>query len=479
MGSKRLRYLDLPPSIWNLLLWTLPFLLSHNVAAHDQQAFRSPRPQVDGVLRRFTPESLDGLENVLDIAQSHELDIWQIGADAVPHVDIYSNLPLPSSLLSTPHSIHNISAQTPSLELERQDWDLTSLENTTFHAEFHRQPDVDAFIFEMARLHPESVSVLRLGHSAEEREMLGMKISASKGAKEKLSFVVLGPQHAREWVATSTALYLAHALLANSSEPNSLSSLLDVYDFHIIPSPNPDGYVHTWDVDRFWYKNRQIVGPNAKCIGIDMNRCVRGSHWKPHAKGPLLWSSASASSSSDEFKKKKKKNKTPADPCSHWYPGHRAFEAPEVNNLANYITKVNGIGRGAGKGGGGVVAMVDLRSYGQMLATPYSYKCDHLPKDNEDQMEALLGAAQAARSVHGTSFTTGRLCELLYRAPGNILDYVYQTAGIKYAYAAFLRDTGTYGFAIPPSWIRPVGEETGVLVDYLARFVARQKGIPM
>ena len=25
-------------------------------------------------------------------------------------------------------------------------------------------------------------------------------------------------------------------------------------------------------IDR--YKNRQIVGPNAKCVGIDMNRCV-------------------------------------------------------------------------------------------------------------------------------------------------------------------------------------------------------------
>jgi extracellular matrix protein 14 len=64
--------------------------------------------------------------------------------------------------------------------------------------------------------------------------------------------------------------------------------------------------------------------------------------------------------------KKKKKKQEPADPCSHWYPGHRAFEAPEVNNLANYITKVNGIGMGAGKGG--IVAFFDLRSYGQMRA---------------------------------------------------------------------------------------------------------------
>ncbi|KAJ6574333.1 hypothetical protein B0H19DRAFT_1254043 [Mycena capillaripes] len=74
---------------------------------------------------------------------------------------------------------------------------------------------------------------------------------------------------------------------------------------------------------------------------------------------------------------------------------------------------------------------------------------------------------------------TGSLCELLYRAPGNILDYVYKSASIKYTYAAFLRDTGTYGFALPPAWIRPVGEETGLMVDYLARFIAKQRGIAL
>ncbi|KAJ7923271.1 hypothetical protein B0H13DRAFT_1865081 [Mycena leptocephala] len=46
-----------------------------------------------------------------------------------------------------------------------------------------------------------------------------------------------------------------------------------------------------------------------------------------------------------------------------------------------------------------------------------------------------------------------------------------------YTYAAFLRDTETYGFALPPEWIRPVGEETGVMVDYLARFIAKQRGL--
>ena len=76
----------------------------------------------------------------------------------------------------------------------------------------------------------------------------------------------------------------------------------------------------------------------------------------------------------DELKKKKKKKPEPADPCSHWYPGHRAFEAPEVTNLANYLTKVQGVGKGAK---GGIAAFLELRSYGQMRAFAISFRIPH------------------------------------------------------------------------------------------------------
>ncbi|KAJ7710703.1 hypothetical protein B0H17DRAFT_1027633 [Mycena rosella] len=478
MSSRLLR------SLFYCALLSLPWA----VTGVEQHIFDAPPPQSPGILRRFSPKNSKSLAEVLSIAQAHDLDIWQIGTDSTPHVDIYSppsSTRLPDVLLSTPHSLSNISV--PTLRLQRElkgDWGLESLENSTFHAEYHTHEEVSAFVHALARAHPDKVALRHIGHSGEGREMLGMKISAPPKLEgpsaQKLGFVVLGPQHAREWIATSTALYLAHALLANASEPHSLSYLLEVYDFHIIPSPNPDGYVYTWEGDRFWYKNRQIVGPGAKCTGIDMNRNW-GAHWKPHAKHPLLHfeddDDVSSENDTDSgLKKKKKSKKEPADPCSHWYPGHRAFEAPEVTNLANYLTAVQGVGKGAK---GGVVAFVELRSYGQMLAAPYSYKCDRLPKDAEDQREALHGAARAGSAMYGTSFATGSLCELLYRAPGNLLDYVYSTAGVKYAYSAFLRDTGTYGFALPPAWIRPVGEETAGVVAYLGRFVAKQRGIEL
>lgn len=194
------------------------------------------------------------------------------------------------------------------------------------------------------------------------------------------------------------------------------------------------------------YKTRQNFGPKYKCVGLDMNRNW-GYKWKARAPAPTG---------------SYVKGKTP-DACLPWYPGHRPFEAPEVNNIANWISTLPH-----------VVGFIDLRSYGQMLSSPFSYSCKKTPKDAEDQIEAGLGAARAMQLTHGTVIVTGRLCEMLYRAPGNIVDWMYKGGGIKYSYAVHLRDTGTYGFSLPSRWIRPVGEETGRMVEYLARFIEQR-----
>ena len=64
----------------------------------------------------------------------------------------------------------------------------------------------------------------------------------------------------------------------------------------------------------------------------------QGHKWKPKARFPAFEGPS-----------------TGTDPCSPWYPGHRAFESPEVNNIANYITTLPNLR-----------AYLDLRSYGQM-----------------------------------------------------------------------------------------------------------------
>ncbi|KAG6917153.1 hypothetical protein DXG01_003666 [Tephrocybe rancida] len=442
---------------------------------HDSQHPLSHKldsePLPVGQLWRFeVKQGSKALEEVLSLADEHNVDLWQI---ANTHVDVYTPttaLALPPPLLNLPHSlVANISAPEVNTRRLNESWDLSSLQNSTFHESYHPLFEIDMFVRKLENLRPDLVQVRKLGHSGMGKEMSSLVISkpGREGSKHgrsrklvqddgKLAFVILGAQHAREWIATATSLYIAHALVSNSSEPHSLSHLLDVFNFHIIPVPNPDGYDYTWESDRFWYKTRQKMGPKTSCSGIDMNRnwplaCTetanKGYKWKPRPE--------EVPAPGEQF--------GPVDPCSYWYPGHRPFEAPETNNIANMVTTVPNL-----------VGFIDLRSYGQMLSSPFSYSCKAVPKDAEDQIEAGLGAAQAMSHIHGTSVTTGSLCSMLYRAPGNVIDWMYKRRGVKYSYALHLRDTGTYGFSLPSRWIRPVGEETTGMLEYLSKFIAKK-----
>jgi len=411
--------------------------------------------QHGGVLKSFAPQTDHGWDvgHILGAAAATQSDVWRASPSQVdiyfPSLEDYHDSPFSRANLTQNTTTITWSALLPSAAAHTSvsGWDLTSLSNTTFHSSYHPLQEIEAFVRQLAALYPDVVHLGYLGHSAEGREMIAMRLSkGTESAKTKKGIVITGAQHAREWIASSTALYLAHALVSSSGEPQAMSQLLDNVDFYIIPIPNPDGYVYTWEQDRLWYKNRQIIGPNEKCVGIDMNRNW-GYKWKARADFPT-----SRPSENEPV--------AVADPCTHWYPGHRAFEAPEVNNIANYITTLPAL-RG----------YIDLRSYGQILSTPFSYSCKKWPKDAENQIEGAHGAARALRQLHGTVFTTGSLCSMVYKAPGNIVDWMYAKAGITYSYAVHLRDTGTYGFLLPEEWIRPVGEETASMIEFMANFV--------
>ncbi|KAK7051725.1 zinc carboxypeptidase [Favolaschia claudopus] len=426
---------------------------------------QSGEQTASGTLRRFTPKTTADLTHLLSTAQLHNLDIWKVHAQ---YIDIYSpsSSPLPTSLYSIPHTANSIAIPNLNHLRSSSNWHLTSLANSTFHAEYHPQSEIDWFMHEIARLHPSVATVLKLGRSTEGREIFGLKISAPK-MPSKRKIVILGAQHSREWIATSTALYIIHALVAAKEDPNSLAHLLDAHDFHIIPSPNPDGYAYTWEVDRFWYKNRK---PVANCTGIDMTRNW-DSHWEPTAHPPTPWFHRNSTNISTEH--------DPINPCSSFFPGFRPLDAPEVHHLAEYITAIN-VNTNSGNEGNadtGIAAFLELRSYGQMFARPYSYTCDRTPEDAE-LVEAMLRTAYAGKKRYGTPLLTGTPCEVMYYASaGNVLDYIHDEQNVKLAFTAYLRDTGLYGFAMPPAWIRPVGEETGDMVAALSEFVAKHHDV--
>ncbi|KAI0646349.1 hypothetical protein C8Q79DRAFT_962203 [Trametes meyenii] len=443
-------------SHWLVFLSCASLACSFSSYEYEQAPLEPQTPERPGVLRRYARSSFpDGdLQDVIRAAEASDAHVWQVGQS---HVDVIFqradghlnelSYEAGSVILDGLDDLHNYSGR----------GNIGFLANSTYHSVYHPLYEIEDFVGELARTRPDLVQLVNLGHTAQGREMFAMQLSRPAdelkrtSVVKKTGFVITGAQHAREWIATSTALYLAHALVADEAEDFALSSWLDYFDFYIIPVPNPDGYVYTWENDRLWYKNRQIVGPAERCVGVDMNRNW-GHKWKSRSKLPSLVEDMNDTVSTTESE---------ADPCSPWYPGHRPFESPEVNNIANFITTLPALN-----------TYIDLRSYGQMVSTPFSYSCKKTPKDAENQLEAALGAVNAIKQVHGTPFTTGSLCHQLYKASGNVVDYMYAKAGIKFSYSVHLRDTGTYGFSLPAEWIRPVGEETASMIRFLAGFIS-------
>jgi hypothetical protein len=94
------------------------------------------------------------------------------------------------------------------------DWNLSSFVNTTYHSTYHPLHEIHSFIRDIASLHPSLVTVVKLGHSGQGKEMLGLTISRSESGAgqfkdkrkkrkkkrngKKLGFVITGAQHARE-----------------------------------------------------------------------------------------------------------------------------------------------------------------------------------------------------------------------------------------------------------------------------------------
>ena len=109
----------------------------------------------------------------------------------------------------------------PPLALSQSAWNISSLENTTFHVDYHPLAEVQSFIKQLAATYPNITRLVTLGLSAEGREIHGLTISTGSynggeedegsGRKkkspkktpiahdgEKLGFVIVGAQHARE-----------------------------------------------------------------------------------------------------------------------------------------------------------------------------------------------------------------------------------------------------------------------------------------
>ncbi|MEN3002228.1 MAG: M14 family metallopeptidase [Armatimonadota bacterium] len=285
--------------------------------------------------------------------------------------------------------------------------------------------EVYAVMRSLAEQNPHLVQLLQIGRSIEGRPIYALRLTKdprrARVYRHRPQVVLNACQHAREWITVAVALYLAHRLCAEYGIDTRVTELLQRTEVYIVPVVNPDGYEYSWTTDRLWRKNRRYLGiiEGRAVYGVDLNR-----NWG------YQWGGEGAS----------------RNPRSETYRGTAPFSEPETYFLSQWMSTLPLLR-----------AHIDIHSYSQLIMWPWGYTNQLAPHDYVFrrvglEMQSLIF------SVHGMFYNAGPIYTTIYPASGNAVDWVYGMQGaLSFAYE--LRDTGQYGFLLPPDQIRPNGEE--------------------
>uniref|UniRef100_A0A4Y0BNM3 Peptidase_M14 domain-containing protein n=2 Tax=Anopheles funestus TaxID=62324 RepID=A0A4Y0BNM3_ANOFN len=204
-----------------------------------------------------------------------------------------------------------------------------------------------------------------------------------------------------------------------TSQDAAVRNIAENYDWYVVPVANPDGYVYTHTTTRLWRKTRSRQ--NVLCYGVDPNR-----NWD------YMFNQGGTSTT----------------PCSDTFSGPAPFSEIETRTLSEYIRTIPNLS-----------TYLDFHSSGQLLMVPYGHTRE--PLDNYyELMEIGTKAAVKLQERHGSFYQVGNIAEIIYVASGSSLDWVKGTLQTPLTFAYELRDTGEYGFLLPPEQIIPTAEET-------------------
>jgi len=274
------------------------------------------------------------------------------------------------------------------------------------------------------------VTTETIGKSYEGTDMRLAKICKG-GCGNKPAMWIDGGIHAREWVSPAVVMFMLKELVENDSEHQDL---LENIDWYILPVVNPDGYLYTQTDNRLWRKTRSPNGDN--CFGTDANRNFG-----------YQWGTGGSSS----------------NPCSDTYMGASAFSEIETANMRDWLTAHKDT----------LKFYNNVHSYSQLVLLPWGFGYDE-PDNIDDLYRVAEAGNDALYAVHQKTYEVGCIPCMLYVASGGSLDWTLGELGIPYSYGMELRDTGAYGFLLPPEQIIPTGEEVWAFHLTVARELIKE-----
>jgi len=350
---------------------------------------------------------------------------------------------------------------------------------------YHRLDTIYTWMDRLARRYPHKLRIQTIGHSVEGREIkvarIGNRNQRRRQLGPKRAIFIEGGIHAREWISPATVTYIMRDLVVNPRH----DSMLNQYDFFILPVVNPDGYEYTHTTDRLWRKNRAgnplTLG---LCRGVDLNRNF-GYKWAedlfildPRPASPI--------------------------PCLDTYHGPEAFSEPETKAVRDFVMSKrdrldaylafhsfgNKILYPWGHTDEKVRDWRDLKAFAEVAQNAIaeeagrrrssdslsdedlvkSYRVEQQSRSDSDSHDSpsIMPISNSFRRIFTNTelddpfsqteqgYDVGQAPETLYRVAGASDDWARGQAGIKWV-LLFELPGGLYGFLLPPRYITSVG----------------------
>ncbi|KAG4072694.1 hypothetical protein HA402_001806 [Bradysia odoriphaga] len=265
--------------------------------------------------------------------------------------------------------------------------------------------------------YPGVTSPIYAGKTYKERDIRGVKISYKNGNP---GIFIEGGIHAREWISPAVTTYLLNDLLSSKNE--SIRSIAENFDWYIVPSVNPDGYVYTHTSNRLWRKTRKPYGWG--CFGVDPNRNFDFQFGKVGVS---------------------------KNPCSDLYPGPKAFSEIEMKSYGKYLASLQDK----------IHTFLSFHAYSQLLLFPYGHT--NKKADNyDDLLDIGNKAISALARRYNTTYRVGDVYNTIYPASGCSMDWVYEVLKVQLSYTYELRpdSKSSSGFELPADKIIPTALET-------------------
>merc|ERR1712236_124081 len=357
------------------------------------------------------------------------------------HVDIMAS-PQTLGSLKKWLALHSLSSTTmiadvaPLMKQELEKTDNSTIKEKVGHSmdwtSYHPLDEIYGW-FDYLESTYDFIETESIGQSYEGQEMVVLKVCRGGCGNKPVMWIDSGI-HAREWISPATGTWMLNEVVENDSAHPELTEKLDWY---FLPDHNPDGYRKTRNSNRMWRKTTSHHSGDS-CDGTDANR-----NWDYH------WAEGGSSANS----------------CSETYHGPSAFSEVETQNVRDYVLPRKDK----------IKFYQTLHSYSQFVLYPWGYTSSNCP--GHDKIAAMASKANDAMyAVHGTRYTEGCIPCILYTASGTSLDWALGVAGIPYVYSIELRDTGHYGFLLPPEQIIPNSEEVWAFHKVAAEMIIGEFG---